>query len=143
MAGPGSSPYHPAMALLPEAKPPELEPDESLVGQWFADHMQGTLAQRGIVALTSRRLVFQPAKMGLVLEALKVVGGMWSKSAVAWSVPLTEVASVTALEPTTRTLEKGLPLTLTLAGGGTEEFFFVHEYADTAEKIRSAVATTE
>jgi hypothetical protein len=68
-------------------------------------------------------------------DALKAVGGMWSTRGVEWAVPLNEVASVTALEP--------LPLTLALKDGATEEFFLVHEYADTEEKIRSAIATTE
>jgi hypothetical protein len=130
------------MSLLYEVKPPPLEAGECVVGQWVGDHLQGTNIQRGIVSLTNRRIAFEPTRLGWVVKAVQVLGGMWSTTAKPWSVPLSGVADVTVLEPTTRLREKGLPLTLLLKSGKAEEFFFVHEYADTEAKIRNAIAPT-
>lgn len=133
------------MSLLPETDPLELLPEETIVFEWYASHLEGKAQMpRGRLVLTNRRLAFRPTKMGALLTTLTVVGGMPTPSGDEWATWLGDIASLEVGEETKQMMEAARSLRFTQRWGLPEQSFFVVTSLDEIEpKLRDAVANVD
>ena len=128
------------MSLLPELEPLELNPGETVVRGWAADRDEKGLPRRGSLTLTSQRLAYQPVKMGGAITALGVLAGSPVSAGHAWSVALSDVASVYR-EKVERIGERGAGVVVELRWSmDTEKFFVIDASYDVADEIAAGVA---